>query len=308
MAIWDSYELKENPKDNDTLLIKDTDGGLNKRILFSAQWQWILEKLLSESIASLDTESKAIIPSINELNEKIINRDNQGFHNCVYRGDNLGTSVSSGQWSQIQNGIFDDLYIGDYWVIGGVNWRIAAFDYFYNTGDAAFKKHHAVIVPDTQLYYANMNDANTTEGAYVNSKMRTENLEQAKTTIKNAFGESHVLSHRLYLSNATSNGRESAGECYDSDVELMTEHMVYGNGVFSPVSDGNSIPNNYRIEKSQLPLFTFRPDLISKRQWYWLRDVISSAYFALVGSRGYAYCSGASSVLGVRPAFCIGQS
>ena len=42
MAIWDSYELKENPKDNDTLLIKDTDGGLNKRILFSAQYNGLI--------------------------------------------------------------------------------------------------------------------------------------------------------------------------------------------------------------------------------------------------------------------------
>ena len=151
-----------------------------------------------------------------------------------------------------------------------------------------------------------MNDTDSTEGAYVNSKMRTENLEQAKTTIKNAFGASHVLSHRLYLSNATANGRASAGGWYDADVEIMTEHMAYGNGVFSPVSNGSSIPNNYRIEKSQLPLFVFRPDLISNRQWYWLRDVISSAAFAIMNSYGNASYGYASSVSGVRPYFLIG--
>lgn len=238
------------------------------------------------------------------LQESIGN--NAGGHNSVFRGKNLGSSVSSSQWSAIQNASFDDIFVGDYWVIGGVNWRVAALDYFYNTGDTALTKHHAVIVPDTQLYTANMNDTNTTEGAYVNSKMRTENLEQAKTTIKNAFGASHVLSHRLYLSNATANGRASAGEWYDADVEIMTEHMVYGNGVFSPVSDGSSIPNNYRIEKSQLPLFVFRPDLISKRQWYWLRDVISSANFAYVNGDGNANYIFASNVNGVRPYFLIG--
>lgn len=214
--------------------------------------------------------------------------------------------MSPSQWSAIQNASFDDIFVGDYWVIGGVNWRIAALDYFYNTGDTALTKHHAVIVPDTQLYTAKMNDTNTTEGAYVNSKMRTENLEQAKTTIKNTFGASHVLSHRLYLSNAVANGRVSAREWYDADVEIMTEHMVYGNGVLSPVSDGSSIPNNYRIEKSQLPLFVFRPDLISNRQWYWIRDVISSADFANVTGYGYAYCHNASGASGVRPYFLIG--
>ena len=214
--------------------------------------------------------------------------------------------MSSSQWSAIHSASFDDIFVGDYWAIGGVNWRIAALDYFYNTGNTTLTKHHAVIVPDTQLYTANMNDTNTTEGAYVNSKMRTENLEQAKTQIKNAFGASHVLSHRLYLSNATTNGKASGGSWYDADIELMTEHMLYGNGVFSPVSDGSLIPNNYRVEKSQLPLFTFSPNLISNKQWYWLRDVISSATFANVGSHGHASYRGASDVGGVRPYFLIG--
>lgn len=257
------------------------------------------------TINALQTTAKTVVGAINELNSKSIG-NNAGGHNSIFRGKNLGSSVSSSQWSAIQSASFDDIFVGDYWTIGGVNWRVAALDYFYNTGDTALTKHHAVIVPDTQLYTANMNDTNTTEGAYVNSKMRTENLEQAKTTIKNTFGASHVLSHRLYLSNATANGMVSGGRWYDADVEIMTEHMVYGNGVFSPVSDGSSIPNNYRIEKSQLPLFVFRPDLIFNRQWYWLRDVISSAAFASVGSTGNADYFTASRVDGVRPYFLIG--
>ena len=257
------------------------------------------------TINALQTTAKTVVGAINELNSKSVG-NNAGGHNSVFRGKNLGSSVSSSQWSAIQNASFDDIFVGDYWVIGGVNWRIAALDYFYNTGDTALTKHHAVIVPDTQLYTSNMNDTGSAEGAYVNSKMRTENLEQAKTTIKNAFGASHVLSHRLYLSNATANGRASNGGWYDADVEIMTEHMAYGNGVFSPVSDGSSIPNNYRVEKSQLPLFAFRPDLIANRQWYWLRDVISSGYFASVHRDGNANYDTAQNGIGVRPYFLIG--
>ena len=233
--------------------------------------------------------------------------NNAGSHNGIYRGKSLGSSVTQAQWNAISAGTFDDLYIGDYWTIGGVNWRIAAFDYYYNAGDTAFTKHHAVIVPDTSLYTHVMNDTNTTTGAYVGSKMYTEGLDQAKTTINNAFGSSHVLSHRIYLSNATSNGRASAGAWTDSTVDLMCEHMVYGSGIFSPVSDGSIIPNNYRVEKSQLPLFTLDPTKIhSRSSSYLLRDVISSANFAIVFSAGIADYAGASSALGVRPAFCIG--
>ena len=266
----------------------------------------ILNKLSTQSFSSLDTTSKTVLGAIDELNSKSVIFSNSGSHNSIYRGKSLGSSVTQAQWNAIQSGTFDDLYIGDYWTIGGVNWRIAAFDYYFNTGDTAFTKHHAVIVPDTSLYTHNMNDTNITTGAYAGSKMYTEGLEQAKTTINNAFGSSHVLSHRIYLNNETSNGRVSTGEWYDSTVDLMCEHMVYGCGVFSPVSDGSSVPSNYRIEKSQLPLFTLDPTKMHNRTSYWLRDVVSSAYFALVTNAGGANYYGASYALGVRPAFCIG--
>ena len=231
---------------------------------------------------------------------------NSGSHNGIYRGKSLGSTVTEAQWSAISAGTFDDLYIGDHWTIGGVVWRIAAFDYYYNCGDAAFKKHHVVIVPDTSLYNHVMNDGNVTTGAYVGSKMYTEGLEQAKATINNAFGSSHVLSHRIYLSNATSNGRVSAAAWTDSKIDLMCEYMVYGSGIFNPVSDGSNIPANSRVEKGQLPLFLLEPKIICTRTTWWLRDVISSAAFAIVYYTGAASYGSASGAYGVRPAFCIG--
>ena len=230
--------------------------------------------------------------------------NNAGAHNAIYRGKSLGSSVTTAQYSAISAGTFDDMYIGDYWTIGGVNYRIAAFDYYLNCGDTSCTKHHVVLVPDTCLYNHVMNDTNITTGAYVGSKMYTEGLEQAKTTIKAAFS-GHVLSKHIYLSNATANGKASAGAWCDSEVDLMCEHMVYGNGVFSPVSDGTTVPNNYRVEKSQLPLFQHEPSRICNRASWWLRDVISASVFAFVGTGGYASYSAASYSIGVRPAFCI---
>ncbi len=230
--------------------------------------------------------------------------NNAGAHNAIYRGKSLGSSVTSAQYSAISAGTFDDMYIGDYWTIGGVNYRIAAFDYYLNCGDTSCTKHHVVLVPDTCLYNHVMNDTNITTGAYVGSKMYTEGLEQAKTTIKAAFS-GHVLSKRIYLSNATANGKASAGAWCDSEVDLMCEHMVYGNGVFSPVSDGTTVPNNYRVEKSQLPLFQHEPSRICNRAIWWLRDVISASDFAYVNDNGSANYTNASNSIGVRPAFCI---
>ena len=229
---------------------------------------------------------------------------NAGAHNSIFRGKNLGTSVTAAQYAAISAGTFDDLFIGDYWVIGGVNYRIAAFDYYLRCGDTDLNTHHVVIVPDSNLYNHVMNDTNTTDGGYMGSKMYTEGLNQAKTTIKAAF-PNHVLKHRVYLTNAVSNGKPSAGAWCDSEVELMNEQMVYGGAVFMPGCDGTTVPTNYRVEKSQLPLFAHRPDLISNRLTFWLRDVVTAALFAGVSNSGNASYYYASSSLGVRPAFSI---
>lgn len=227
-----------------------------------------------------------------------------GAHNAIYRGKNLGSTPTAAQYAAIKAGTFDDMYIGDYWSIGGINYRIAAFDYYLNCGDTACTAHHVVIVPDTCLYTHVMNDTDTTDGGYVGSKMYTEGLEQAKTTIKAAFS-GHVLSKRIYLTNATSNGYASAGAWCDSEVDLMCEQMVYGSGIFSPVSTGSVVLANYRVEKSQLPLFQHDPSRITNRATWWLRDVISAFSFACVASDGYAHSNFASYSFGVRPAFCV---
>ena len=240
--------------------------------------------------------------------------NNAGAHNAIYRGKSLGSTVTTAQYAAIKAGTFDDLYIGDYWTIGGVNYRIAAFDYYLNSGDTSCTTHHVVIVPDTCLYNAQMHNtssggyeggaANTTTGGYVGSDMYKSNLEQAKTTIKSAFS-GHVLKHRIYLTNVVANGRASGGAWCDSEVDLMCEQMVYGSGIFSPVSDGSNVPANYRVEKSQLPLFQHEPSRICNRAAWWLRDVITASSFAYVGSGGYAGYDAASNSRGVRPAFCI---
>lgn len=230
--------------------------------------------------------------------------NNAGAHNAIYRGKSLGSSVTTAQYSAISAGTFDDMYIGDYWTIGGVNYRIAAFDYYYRCGDTDLTKHHIVVVPDTSLYNHVMNDTNITTGGYVGSKMYTKGLEQAKTTIKAAFS-GHVLSHRIYLTNAVADGHPSAGAWCDSEVDLMCEQMVYGGAIFMPIANGSAVYTNYRVEKSQLPLFAHAPSMISNRQTFWLRDVVSASLFASVGIGGTAVCGTASNSYGVRPAFCI---
>lgn len=229
--------------------------------------------------------------------------DGAAAHNCIYRGKNLGTSVTAEQYAAISSGKFTDLYIGDYWVINGVTYRIAAFDYYYNCGDTNFTKHHVVIVPDTSLYKAQMNTSNVTTGGYTGSAMYKSNLAQAKTTIKAAFGSAHVLTKRELLTNAVNGNTPSGWAWFDSDVELMNEVQAYGSVAWG-AHDGNGY--NVASGDGQFPLFMFDRTKLHNREDYWLRDVSSAPSFSDVGSSGRAGNGYASYSLGVRPAFCIG--
>lgn len=229
--------------------------------------------------------------------------DGAAAHNCIYRGKNLGTSVTAEQYAAISSGKFTDLYIGDYWVIKGVTYRIAAFDYYYNCGDTNFTKHHAVIVPDTSLYKAQMNTSNVTTGGYTGSAMYKSNLAQAKTTIKAAFGSAHVLTKRELLTNAVNGNTPSGWAWFDSDVELMNEVQAYGSVAWG-AHDGNGY--NVASGDGQFPLFMFDRTKLHNRKDYWLRDVASATAFSSVSDDGRAGNGNASYSRGVRPAFCIG--
>lgn len=229
--------------------------------------------------------------------------DGAAAHNCIYRGKNLGTSVTAEQYAAISSGKFTDLYIGDYWVIKGVTYRIAAFDYYYNCGDTNFTKHHAVIVPDTSLYKAQMNTSNVTTGGYTGSAMYKSNLAQAKTTIKAAFGSAHVLTKRELLTNAVNGNTPSGWAWFNSDVELMNEVQAYGSVAWG-AHDGNGY--NVASGDGQFPLFMFDRTKLHNREDYWLRDVASATAFSVVSYGGLASYGNASGSFGVRPAFCIG--
>ena len=237
-----------------------------------------------------------------QFNELFVNAD---ARNSIYRGKYIGNTYTTAQQQAVSSGSFTDMYIGDYWTIGGVNYKIAAFNYYRNTGDTNLPPNHITLVPDTVLYSQKMNANNITTGGYTGSEMYLTGLNQAKTTINAAF-PGKVLTHRQILCNATVDGKASGWAWFDSSVDLMNEVMVYGCSVFGDSNLGGSGGGlNIGVGKSQLPLFALNPKMINTRQEFWLRDVVSAAAFAHVHSSGNADASYASDAYGVRPAFSI---
>ena len=249
--------------------------------------------------------------TIENFKKSVQGYDNAGAHNSIFRGKNLGTQVTDEQYQAIQNGTFEDLYVGDYWTINGTIYRIAGFNLIKNCGDNISVGNNVCVVVDNSLYSAQMHNtesgeyesgdvANTTEGGYVGSDMRITNLAQAKTKIETDFGASHVISYRDMLTTAVANGQASNWAWTDCKVELMSEVMVYGTKVFA-----NS---GYEVGclNMQFPLFRLNPESIHRRYTYWLRSVSSATDFACVGNTGYADGHNASYSRGVRPFFFIG--
>ena len=226
------------------------------------------------------------------------------FHNSYPRCKYLGTSITDAQNTAIKNRTYDDLFIGDYWTINGINWRIVAIDYYYNVGDTNFDKGNIIVMPDTVLYNAQMNTTNTTAGAYGGSLMRTQNLNSARTIAQNAFG-SHLANHRIVLANSVDASGPNNWDWYDSDgVELPNEVQIYGTRAWGSALKGFDVGT----QKQQFPLLALAPQFVNTRQTYWLQDVSSysvSSHFADVRNSGAADCNGASNSDGVRPSVTL---
>lgn len=69
---WTKYTTKEALKDNDELMILDTDGKANKRTLMDKVWDYVVDKMTTAVIAKLGTTNKTLIGAVNELNSNKI--------------------------------------------------------------------------------------------------------------------------------------------------------------------------------------------------------------------------------------------
>ena len=276
-----------------------TSAGIQNAHVYDLSGRELVDRgVLSEAFNRFISRMKS------ELTLESLSANSIPFHNAYPRCKYLGTAITDAQNTAIKNRTYDDLFIGDYWTINGVNWRIVAIDYYYNVGDTNFDKGNIIVMPDTVLYNAQMNTTNTTAGAYAGSLMRTQNLNNARTVAQNAFG-SHLANHRILLTNAVDASGPSNWDWYDSNgVELPNEVQIYGTRVWGSALKGFDVAT----QKQQFPLLALAPQFVNTRQTYWLQDVSSysvSSAFAVVHHGGHADSSHASISLGVRPSVTL---
>lgn len=236
-----------------------------------------------------------------------------GAHNAIYRGKNLGSTVTANQWAAIKAGTFDNLYIGDYWTINDVTWVIAGFDYWYNTAlhkDPPNNQHHIAMIPLTSLYSAPMNSPATTTGGYAGSQMVSTGLTNALSQVQSAFGGEHILQKSVYFTTEMDNGVPSKGDWFVSQIEIMSEEMVAGCNVVAPMNSQDFWEvQKYHMGTGRLPLFSLAPWFINVNDTnWWLRDFVKTNSCSFVTINAGLTVGGTYASHGVRPIFAIYQA
>lgn len=214
------------------------------------------------------------------------------MHRNIFREKSLGESITAEQLAAIRDGSFKDLYIGDYWEINGVRYRIADINYWRNVGypeSEKVQKPHILIVPDTILGSGQMHTSNSTSGGYRNSVMKTVRLNQIADSLPDTF-KNILISHRMF----------SDGSWGNTSVDLMNEVMVHGTYICTDNS------NKQTSDTQQLALFRLAPELKTIGVNYWLRNVAGSQTYTLISQYGDASSDMATSTYGVRPVFAVG--
>ena len=262
-------------------------------------WQQILDKVDETKQIAQSVRDDAVsgkFAATAEMVEQAVSVFMAGFspemHRNIFRGKHLGESITEEQLTAIRDGTFDGLYIGDYWEINGVRYRIADINYWRNVGypeSEKVQKPHILIVTDTILGSGQMHTSNSTSGGYRNSVMKTVRLNQIADSLPDTF-KNILISHRMF----------SDGSWGNTSVDLMNEVMVHGTYICTDNS------NKQTSDTQQLSLFRLCPELKSIGQNYWLRNVAGSQTYTLISQYGDASSDMATSTYGVRPVFAVG--
>lgn len=237
---------------------------------------------VSVLIGDYDTEVAPILNLLSTVHQK----------RHIFRGASLGSVVSEAQNIAIKTGTFEDLYLGDYWTINNIIYRIADFNYWHH-GINPLNPNHLVLIPDTPISTKEMDATTGDDVTYYDSSLRAYIISTILPSLNTLFG--------LKIAEYTEN-LPTAGNILNevaSKVELMSESQVYGQGILRKY-------NEPTYSHSQFSLFKIAPEYIHQSAVpYWLRDRAEAGYYCGVNINGMAtYRSGASSS-GIRPCFPI---
>lgn len=244
--------------------------------------------------------------------------DNPVAHRTNYRGKNLGTSITASQKTEINNGTFHDLFVGDYWILNDRTYRIVDIDIFMgNASDEGnpVNTHHLVMMPDEAMGVGKMNTDQTTQGGYPGSEMYSSGLSASKQEINKAF-PNMLITVPLYYGVDYKINPEGDGQgggwamenaAFDIDVALPSVNMIVDHTNFIRSAYNSNILRT-GIEASCYQFYAFKanPSLrFSSNSDFWCTDVVNGYSFCRFNWTGNIGAQYANTDHDIRPWFVI---
>lgn len=235
------------------------------------------------------------------------------LHNSHFRGKNLGSEITDEQIQSIRNGTFDDIWVGDYWEINNIKWRVAALN-FYTTEQQTELRNPVKTVtlfPDAAL---TTKVWNTNASANID-KWAIDFNNYLKNTILPTYVPSTISKYlkpvRLLLPNKS---------LYNSSDRSSISNSTNNFSIFAPFPENisasfTSLSNllvkagtNKRSEEDTLPLFKLTKRYIAAEVAYAYFTCISvdGIYPVVIGRQGDCGLQQQSATNGVRPFVVIG--
>lgn len=244
------------------------------------------------------------------------------MHRNIFRGKNLGNVLDYNQLAEISGGTFHDLWVGDYWNLGGVKWRIVDIDYWQD-----LTEHHVLVMPDdplselSGLTASNLAPMGISSGTigYDGSALKSL-LNNNREYFLNLFENCIFTRPGVKYPKLEGEGWENTGSTSTNAlaVDIPTDIMMFGCSMFScdnaKLTDAAYAGVSYVQETSQLALMKLDPQKTKSTSNYWLRNFIythvnemAALYVTDDGFVAMDTAVSATALHGVRPIVAIGD-
>lgn len=205
----------------------------------------------------------------------------------TFRGKDLGDTVTNLQKAMIKGGDFKGLFLGDYWTINNVKWRIVDFNYWWGAGNGStvVKKHHLVIMPDSlpTTYRYSVWDSSSAATGYRGSTLQRY-IHGDISSFMNSCG--FDINQLLIYPDVLTDQADGSHVWETVTVTAPSQQMLFGYKPFPYASRGNNLLYGPKSETTcfkQLSLFRIMPEYLfypyifnsgitAKDNYYWTRD------------------------------------
>lgn len=263
----------------DDMIIVELAGGGTKRMTYATLLQILTDAIVggdsqvltADDIVQVMTNDDKLIPSaklLYDLNAALAPMIRE--QRCINNGANGIKWDLDELMALVQAGKMDEFAIGDYFIDGGVTWRIFAKNHyskwaFDGTTDSGFAiggnvpPNHIVCLPDTGLGKYQFNTTNTNSGGYAGSSMPANMVTEYNKLSTKLKG--YVKETQIYENN------KSAWAAVKRYMRLPTVVEMTGSQGWADQYSGGVC--------SQFPLAQATKHRI-KDYWYWLLDPVAS--------------------------------